>query len=56
MQTHFIFDVMEGLSPFEELVKASGEKGAVVAASGLAGAQKIHLACALEARTRWRIG
>lgn len=51
MQTHFIFDMMEGFAPFEQLVAASKEPGAVIAASGLAGAQKIHLACALAART-----
>ncbi|MDO5379137.1 MAG: transcription-repair coupling factor, partial [Clostridia bacterium] len=51
MQTHFVFDVMEGFEPFERLVEASKDAGAVIAASGLAGAQKIHLACALAART-----
>ena len=51
MQTHFLFDILEGYAPFEQAVAESKKSGAVIAASGLAGAQKIHLACALAART-----
>ena len=51
MQTHFLFDALEELKPFREIVEESAKSGAVIAASGLAGAQKIHLACALAKRT-----
>ena len=51
MQTHFLFDVLEGYKPFEQMVEESGKSGAVIAASGMAGAQKVHAACALAART-----
>ena len=51
MQTHFLFDILEGYAPFEQIVAESAKSGAVIAASGLAGAQKVHLACALAART-----
>ena len=51
MQTHFLFDVLEGYQPFEQIAEESRRDGAVIAASGLAGAQKAHLACALAART-----
>ena len=51
MQTHFLFDVLEGYQPFEQIAEESRRDGAIIAASGLAGAQKAHLACALAART-----
>ena len=51
MQTHFLFDALEELAPFREIVEAAAKPGAVIAASGLAGAQKIHLACALAKKT-----
>ena len=51
MQTHFLFDVLEGYKPFEQMVQESQKSGAVIAASGMAGAQKAHAACALAART-----
>ena len=51
MQTHFLFDVLEGYQPFEQIAEESRRDGAVIAASGLAGAQKAHLACALAAKT-----
>ncbi|MBP3427472.1 MAG: transcription-repair coupling factor [Clostridia bacterium] len=51
MQTHFLFDALEELKPFREIVEESAKPGAVIAASGLAGAQKIHLACALAKKT-----
>ena len=39
MQTHFLFDVLEGYKPFEQMVQESQNRGAVIAASGKAGAQ-----------------
>ena len=51
MQTHFLFDVMRGLEPFSQVVAEAKKPGAVIAASGLAGAQKLHLACALAQET-----
>ena len=51
MQTHFLFDALSGYAPFEQIVRESGKEQAVIAASGLAGAQKAHLACALSERT-----
>ena len=51
MQTHFMFDALSGYAPFEQMVRESGKERAVIAASGLAGAQKAHLACALAERT-----
>ena len=51
MQTHFLFDVLEGYQPFEQIAEESRRDGAIIAASGLTGAQKAHLACALAART-----
>ena len=51
MQTHFLFDVLEGYKPFEQMAQESQNSGAVIAASGMAGAQKAHAACALAART-----
>ena len=51
MQTHFLFDLLRGYEPFEQMVAESQKPGAVIAASGLYGAQKTHLACALAAQT-----
>ena len=51
MQTHFLFDLLRGYAPYEQMVEESRKAGAVIAASGLAGAQKVHLACALVAET-----
>ena len=51
MQKHFLFDALEELNAYQEVVRESSKPGAVIAASGLAGAQKIHLACALAQKT-----
>ena len=51
MQTHFLFDVLDGYKPFEQMAQESQNSGAVIAASGMAGAQKAHAACAVAART-----
>ena len=51
MQTHFLFDVLDGYQPFEQIAEESRRESAVIAASGLAGAQKAHLACALAEKT-----
>ena len=51
MQTHFLFDVLDGYKPFEQMAQESQNSGAVIAASGMAGAQKAHAACALAVRT-----
>ncbi|HIU15785.1 MAG TPA: transcription-repair coupling factor [Candidatus Ventricola intestinavium] len=51
MQTHFLFDALRGFAPYEQIVKESAGAHAVIAASGLAGAQKAHLACALSEHT-----
>ena len=40
MQTHFLFDVLDGYKPFEQMAQESQNSGAVIAASGMAGAQK----------------
>lgn len=47
MQTHFLFDWMTEHPQFQEMLAEAKKPGAVIAASGLAGAQKMHLACAL---------
>ena len=39
MQTHFLFDVLDGYKPFEQMAQESQNSGAVIAASGKAGAQ-----------------
>ena len=52
MQTHFLFDLLRGYEPFEQMLAESKKPGAVIAASGLSGAQKTHLACALAAQER----
>ncbi len=51
MQTHFLLELLDGSEPFEKLVRESEAPGAVMAASGVFGAQKAHLACALAERT-----
>jgi len=51
MQTHFLFDLLGGYAPYEQMVEESKRAGAVIAASGLVGAQKAHLACALALET-----
>ena len=51
MQTHFLFDLMQEHPQYREIVEESKKAGAVIAASGLAGAQKVHLACALANQT-----
>ena len=38
MQTHFLFDVLDGYKPFEQMAQESQNSGAVIAASGMAGA------------------
>ena len=54
MQTHFLFDVLDGYKPFEQMAQESQNSGAVIAASGMAGAQKAHAACACSPRGRSR--
>ena len=51
MQTHFLFDLMAEHPRFQEMLSEAKKPGAVIAASGLAGAQKMHLACALAEAT-----
>ena len=51
MQTHFLFDLLRGYEPFEQMLAESKKPGAIIAASGLSGAQKTHLACALAEQT-----
>ncbi|MGN0772958.1 MAG: transcription-repair coupling factor [Candidatus Ventricola sp.] len=51
MQTHFLFDLMAEHPRFQEILAEAKRPGAVIAASGLAGAQKVHLACALAEAT-----
>ena len=51
MQTHFLFDLMAEHPRFQEMLAEAKKPGAVIAASGLAGAQKMHLACALAEAT-----
>lgn len=51
MQTHFLFDPLLNHKPFADMLKEAGREGAVIAASGLSGAQKIHAACALAIET-----
>ena len=51
MQTHFLFDLMEEHPQYREMLAEAGKERAVIAASGLAGAQKVHLACALALKT-----
>ena len=51
MQTHFLFDLLSGYAPYEQMVEESRKPGAVIAASGFAGAQKAHIACALAMET-----
>lgn len=51
MQTHFLFDLMAAYAPYQRIEAHAKENGAVIAASGMTRAQKIHLACTLAART-----
>ena len=51
MQTHFLFDLMAEHPQYREMLAQAGQERAVIAASGLAGAQKVHLACALACAT-----
>ena len=51
MQTHFLFDLMQEHPQYREMLAEAKKPNAVIAASGLAGAQKVHLACALSAHT-----
>ena len=51
MQTHFLFEQMQQLKPFEDMAAHAAQEGAVIAASGLSGAQKIHAACALAQKS-----
>ena len=51
MQTHFLYDLLQGFAPYRQMVEESKRAGAVIAASGLAGAQKAHVACALAMET-----
>ena len=51
MQTHFLFDLMAEHPRFQEMLQEAKKPGAVIAASGLSGAQKMHLACALAEAT-----
>ena len=67
MQTHFLFDVLEGYKPFEQMVQESQKSGAVIAASGMAGTRPARwprgradrcFSCATAnaaRRRRWRI-
>ena len=47
MQTPFLFDLMAEHPQYREILSHMDRENAVIAASGLAGAQKAHLACAL---------
>ena len=51
MQTHFLFDLMAEHPQYREMLAEAAKPSAVIAASGLAGAQKAHLACALAQQT-----
>ena len=51
MQTHFLFDLMAAYAPYQRIEAHAKEQGAVIAASGMTRAQKIHLACTLAVRT-----
>ncbi len=51
MQTHFLFDLMQEHPAFRDILEEAKKPSAVIAASGLAGAQKVHLACALSRQT-----
>jgi len=51
MQTHFLFDLMAEHPQYGEMLAQAKQERAVIAASGLAGAQKVHLACALAIQT-----
>ena len=51
MQTHFLFDLMAEHPQYREMLAEAAKPSAAIAASGLAGAQKVHLACALAQQT-----
>lgn len=51
MQTHFLFELMKEHPQFQAMLAECRKPEAVIAASGLAGAQKLHLACALAEET-----
>ena len=51
MQTHFLFDIMQEHPRYREILTELKKPEAVIAASGLSGAQKVHLACALSVHT-----
>ena len=40
MQTHFLFDVLDGYKPFEQMAQESQNSGAVIAASGITSRRK----------------
>ena len=51
MQTYFLFDLMKEHPQFGAMLAEAAKPSSVIAASGLAGAQKAHLACALAQQT-----
>ena len=51
MQTHFLFDLIGEHPGFREILEAAKKQSSVIAASGMAEAQKVHLACALAQKT-----
>ena len=51
MQTHFLFDPMREYAPFKRMAAECAKEHAIIGASGLSGAQKTHLACALASQT-----
>ena len=51
MQTHFLFDLMQEHPQYREILSELKKPEAVIAASGLSGAQKVHLCCALSEHT-----
>ena len=51
MQTHFLFDLMAEHPQYREVLEEIRKDRAVIAASGLVDAQKVHLACALAMST-----
>ena len=50
MQTHFLFDVLDGYKPFEQMAQESQNSGAVIAAT------RPQAAAAPEAAPRRRVG
>ena len=51
MQTYFLLDLMRAHPQFQAMLTEAKKEHAVIAASGLSGAQKAHLAAALAAQT-----